>query len=379
MDVLTALTLAVTLGVPGRSNANVSIAARDAFVAVVWSASAPGGSTDIYAAISRDSGGTFTPPARVNSVEGDARVSSEQPPRVVLSPRAAGTPAVVVIWTSKGSAGTTLLSARSDDGGRTFSPSALVPGTDAPGNRGWQSAVVDGGGVVHTAWLDHREDVSRLYVGGIGEAAAPQAIAGGVCYCCKTTIAAGSGGAIFTAWRHVYPGNMRDIAFSLSRDGGKTFSPPARVSEDRWMLNGCPDDGPAMAVDSAGVAHVVWPSVVDRPQPHKQIFYSWTRDGRSFTPRVRVTLVGHNASHPQVVAHQAGVTVLWDELIEGRRRVFAARRSRSNRNFAPVELSGTDAGAYYPVAAVASDAIVAAWVQGTGGDSAIAVRRLTIR
>jgi len=27
----------------------------------------------------------------------------------------------------------------------------------------------------------------------------------------------------FAAWRHVYPGNIRDIAFTVSRDGGRTL------------------------------------------------------------------------------------------------------------------------------------------------------------
>jgi hypothetical protein len=134
-----------------------------------------------------------------------------------------------------------------------------------------------------------------------------------------------------------------------------------------------------MAVDEARVVHVAWPSVVDRPEPHKAIFYTWTEDGRSFQPRARVTPIGRNAAHPHIVAHRAGVTVLWDELIAGTRQVFAARRSRSNSNFAPVALSDGHGAASYPVAAIAGDAIVAAWVKGGGEDSAVVVRRIAIR
>ena len=42
----------------------------------------------------------------------------------------------------------------------------------------------------------------------------------GVCYCCKTAAAARPDGTLFTAWRQVYPGNIRDIAFSVSGDAG---------------------------------------------------------------------------------------------------------------------------------------------------------------
>ena len=73
----------------------------------------------------------------------------------------------------------------------------------------------------------------------------------GVCYCCKVAMATAADGAIIAAWRHVYAGNIRDIAFTISRDGGRTFAAPQRLSEDRWQLAGCPDDGPALAVDGA--------------------------------------------------------------------------------------------------------------------------------
>jgi len=49
----------VTLSVAGRASSNVSLASDGSFVAAVWSASAPSGETDIYAASSRDSGARF--------------------------------------------------------------------------------------------------------------------------------------------------------------------------------------------------------------------------------------------------------------------------------------------------------------------------------
>src|SRR5205085_10437805 len=102
--------------------------------------------------------------------------------------------------------------------------------------------------------------LSQLYVAPLDGSIAPIAVTGGVCYCCKTAIAASGTTSLYVAWRHVYPGNMRDIAFAASRDGGRTFSPPIRVSEDKWQLDGCPDDGPSMAVDTRRQIHGVWPS-----------------------------------------------------------------------------------------------------------------------
>ncbi len=36
-----------------------------------------------------------------------------------------------------------------------------------------------------------------------------------------------------------------------------------RVHQDGWAINGCPDDGPAMAVDAAGTVHMVWPTLLN--------------------------------------------------------------------------------------------------------------------
>jgi len=80
----------LALGVPNRSNATPSIAAGGNTVVVAWSATLPnGGAADVFAAVSRDGGRTFGAPARVNDVDGDARVNGEQPPRVALRGSAA--------------------------------------------------------------------------------------------------------------------------------------------------------------------------------------------------------------------------------------------------------------------------------------------------
>lgn len=367
------------VGVPSRANAAPSLASDGSRVALAWGARDPRGGTDVHVAVSADGGRTFGAPVRVSDGAGTARLGGEMPPRVAI----AGS-RVDVLWTSRGDA-TAILAARSLDGGRTFGPPRSLQQSASAGDRGWPALAVTPEGRVHAVWLDHRgaagahhaspERSAILYNGGAGE----MEIARGVCYCCKTAIVAAGRGRVFAAWRHVYAGNFRDIAFSVSADGGRTFAAPARVSEDRWQLEGCPDDGPAMSVDASGVAHVVWPSLVDRPEPHKAIFHSWTSDGRTFAARVRVTPPGRHAAHAQVVSHRAGVTVLWDEVADSVRRVVAQRRSRSGRDFAPVALSDGGVAASYPVAAVAGDEIVAAWVQGGGNESLIAVRRVPIR
>ena len=178
-------------------------------------------------------------------------------------------------------------------------------------------------------------------------------------------------GTLFAAWRHVYPGNIRDIAFTTSRDGGRTFAAPARVSDDRWQLNGCPEDGPALAVDASNTTHIVWPTVVTQPQAHKALFYATTRDGKGFSTRMRVSPMGRNIAHPQLAVGPGGeIAVFWDEIVSGRRRVFLSRKTT------PPVLACRGAerhDVYFTRASGRGRAFVVAWTEGGGDESRIVV------
>ena len=400
-----------TFSVPGRASANVSMAAEGSFVAIVWAATTAEGATDIYAATSRDGGATVSTPVRVNVTPGDARTNGEQPPRLALMSRASGPPEMAVVWLSKRQTGTVLLTSRSTDAGRTFTPAIIVSGSDAAGNRGWEAIAADGNGGAVVAWLDHRRladrdsqmaamhqhdhgaaapttatrpdgvetaQLSQIYVAKL-DGSAPLALTGGVCYCCKTAVVAGSSGELYVAWRHVYPGNLRDIAFAVSRDGGRTFSPPVRVSEDRWAIEGCPEDGPSLAVDRGGRVHVVWPTVVtENNEPVKALFHAVSLDGRAFGPRTRIPSNGQ-ANHPQLVFGRDGsLAVAWDESGNGARRVAFARGTigaDGRVSFRRVAAGRARPGSY-PVIVALDQSLLASWTSGDPARSVIHVENI---
>jgi hypothetical protein len=386
------LAAVVTLAVTGRANATPSIAALNQFVAVAWGATGSGTGTDVYTAVSRDGGRTFLAPVRVNDGDGKASLSLEQPPRVSLVARPGSDPSIVIVWTAKTKDGTRLLFARSENGGASFGRAAAVAGSEAPGNRGWESTAVDRSGHVIALWLDHREmashtgsssaheehnhastpngdaaahaQASKLYFARLDDGASARQITGGVCYCCKTATAVGSDGSIFVAWRHVYPGSVRDIAFSVSHDGGSSFSGPIRVSDDRWALNGCPENGPAVAAEAGKVVHVLWPTLLPPAtadaEPTLALFHAVTRDNRAFSPRERVVTEG-TPRHPQIVATSQGVAATWDEELDGgaRRVVFVRALSSGAREVL------SSARAQTPSLGATSSGIVIAWTEGS--------------
>ena len=250
-------------------------------------------------------------------------------------------------------------------------------GAGAAGDRGWPSLALDSRGTAHAIWLDHRglaaarrrrepgttkaaahDGVAMAQKSGLYYAAArarrptERELAKGVCYCCKTALAAGADQAVYAAWRHVYPGNIRDIAFTVSRDGGRSFAAPIRVSEDTWAINGCPDDGPAIAVDAQGKS--IWRGRrwLAAPNPEGALFYASTRDGRTFTPRTRSPRSeAPKPAHPQIVVDRRGrIVVAWDELLNGQRLAAAREVSKSGQrvNFGPVITLSPGKPATYP-------------------------------
>ncbi len=381
----------IALAVKDRSNSAASVAAFGNRVAVVWTASSASGS-DIYMSVSTDDGATFGGPVRVNDVEGDARASGEQPARVVLDKT------IHVVWPTRVNNHTVVRYARSTDDGRTFSKATTIAGDGFSGARGWESMAVGYDGGVHVVWLDGRnaaphphnhvhgqpmakpaggdgprQDIFHtMWKGDVTPTETP--VADNVCFCCKTAIAT-SGDRVYVAWRHIYPGSLRDIAVARSTDNGQTFGAPIRVSEDGWKLDACPDDGPAMAVDGHGGIHITWPAVVAGATPRKGIFYAALTDKNTFTPRLRLDSGDTDAAHPQLASDEHGTTaVVWDEHVKGARRIVLRRVSGTTAE-PPQAFEGE--GVNYPVVAATDHSWIVFWsAQSADGRTAIDGRRI---
>lgn len=402
--------------VKNRASSTPSLAARGNFVALAWSASDASGAADIYLATSVD-GSTFSDPVRVNALSGAARVGGELPPRVAMAARAGEPiPEIVVVWGERRSNSVALMLARSRDGGRHFAAPLELQKAGAPGDRGWHAVAVDEHGTAHVIWLDHRglahprdaaarqhhshHDAARTALSGDTAAAAvamarksglyyrsdasgsiEREIAAGVCYCCKTALAATDGGRLYAAWRAVYFGSIRDIAATTSVDDGGTFAEPSRVSHDNWQIAGCPDDGPALAVDAAHTVHVVWPTLLDGAEPVGALFYATSDDGRKYSARVRVpTLGGSKPTHPQIAVTADGRAMLaWDEVPPGGVRTAAVSVVTTSAGQphigTPVPLNDGEA-ASYPVLATTDGGVLAAWTSGPVASSTIAIGAL---
>lgn len=244
-------------------------------------------------------------PVRVNPQAGNATAWRGDQPSVVV----AGKSSVYVVWTARvesdGKKGTDLYLSVSDDLGKTFGAPVKINDDQTPAAHGMHSlAVNDHNGRIYVSWLDernvhapqpstkadghHMESNRELFIAystdGGRTFSRNQKVAGEACPCCKTALAVAHDGTVYIGWRHVLPGNFRHIAITSSQDGGATFSKPVIVSDDKWMLQGCPVSGPSLALGEDGVLKVLWYAAGEGNTPG--LYSSESKDkAKTFSPR----------------------------------------------------------------------------------------------
>jgi hypothetical protein len=395
---------AISLGQPELENRGVSAAASGDRVVAVWAATKDG-RTDIEAVMSEDAGATFNAPVRVNDLPGDARVNGEQPPRVAVAGRQ-----VVVVWQSRRTGQPEVRAARSADGGRSFAKAVTIHASGLMGSRGWASVAVAPDGEAHLAWLDTRNGAPAVKKDGAAAAAHQHvtsstrqdvfhavwrpdgdpvegAVTTSVCFCCKTSTAVSRDGVTLVAFRHIYPTNLRDMAVARSTGEDHTFDAPVRVSQDGWQLTGCPEDGPALAVDGDNMVHIAWPTITGPDASRKGIFFASSSDeGRSFAPRIRLdegTDVKH-AQHPQLAATGLSVVAVWDENVPAGARIRArvlTTRSRDDKSprLSPVVAVSEPGAVTYPAVAATTQGYIVFWTENVESGAGIRARRFVLR
>lgn len=242
---------------------------------------------------------------RVNRQPGAATAWRGDQPSVAVGPDGA----LYVLWTprveAKDKHGTDIYLSVSNDGGQSFASEVKVNDDKVPNAHGMHSLAVAKDGRIYALWLDERNvhqpkpstkaeghhmesnrDVYLSYSTDGGRTFSPnRKVAADACPCCKTSLAVAADGTLYTGWRQVLPGSFRHIAVASSNDAGTTFSQPVIVSDDHWVLQGCPVSGPSLSVDRAsGNLKVVWYAAGEGNAPG--VYFAESSDkGHSFSAR----------------------------------------------------------------------------------------------
>ena len=113
------------------------------------------------------------------------------------------------------------------------------------------------------------------------------------------------------SWRQVLAGDYRHIAVAATADGGQTFSEPVVVSDDRWMIAGCPVSGAALLAAPDGALRVIWYTAGEAGAPG--LYWSESRDGgRTFTPRRAFAESGGRGTPALLPDGGDGFAVVWE-------------------------------------------------------------------
>lgn len=293
----------------GTANASEpAIVTKDGKVYVVW-VEHRGKDADVMFESFNGEGQSLGATIRVNPQVGQATAWRGDQPTIAVAPD--GT--VYVGWTGRADSASgsspDIYSSASRDGGKSFAAPVKVNDDPKPADHGMHSLAVAADGRVYVAWLDernvaatpskdmkmnagssghHMESNRELFLSSSidgGRSFSPnQRIATDVCPCCKTNLAVGKDGRVYVSWRQVLSGDYRHISVTSSSDQGKTFAAATIVSNDEWVLKGCPVSGAALSADADGTVRVLWYAGGDKGQ--RGIYWSESRDGgKTFSPR----------------------------------------------------------------------------------------------
>lgn len=309
-------------------------ASPDGSVYVAWVNHGPTIQADVMIARFDANGQMQGSPVRVNSQPGTATAWRGDPPTVAVAPDQT----VYVGWTARAGSeadhATDLYLSSSNDYGRTFAAQVKVNDDTKPAVHGMHSLAIGNDGRVYMAWLDernitpmpmketkmdpstkaHHMDSNReLYFAASTDGGRTftrnERVATDVCPCCKTAMAIRNDGRLFVSWRQVLPGDLRHIAVASSIDQGKTFTPPKIVSDDQWMIAGCPVSGSSLSLDNEGDLRVLWYS--EGKNGETGLYWTESKDnGLSFGPRVLVA-GGSTRGTPVLAGSDKNVAAVW--------------------------------------------------------------------
>lgn len=339
--------------------------APDGTRALAW-VSAPGGGTDgrVNVAIGD------APPVELRDPLGPIEAHGESPPKVAFARDGSVHVLYVVgkVVPGRRFPLAALRHAQSRDGGRSWSPPATVTDDSTFGSHNFHALHAAADGTLWASWLDGREGRSAAYVahstdGGTTWSANRRVEPGGeACPCCRTAMASAPDGTIYLAWRKVFAGSVRDIVVASSRDAGVTWSAPVPVHADRWVFEGCPHAGPALAVDSAGRLHAVWWTGKER---RSGVWYTSSDDGgRTFREPVAMDTAGlYRPAHVQLALGTGGVVAAaWDDgSVQVPRILLRVSRDGGATFGGEAEVSDPARAAQFPVLGVRGRRVTVAW------------------
>jgi len=283
----------------------------------------------------------------------------------------------------------------SSDGGLTWTEPVRAHDDDSPTEHGFASMVPWGEGAA-IAWLDGQAMHIPDTYGGEGSADEEGGIAGAMsvrfrtlapdgtlgpevllddrtCECCQTALAQVSDGLV-AAYRDRSDEEIRDIA--VVRGAGEAWTAPSHLSQDGWMIPGCPVNGPQLSADGQLLTAAWYTGAGGEPQT----YVAFSEDGgATFSDRIRVD-EGLPLGRVDIeLLDDGSAIVVWLETTDETGRVLARRVTASGELGEPVVVSDTsgERASGFPRLVRIADELIFAWTLPEE-DGGVRVRSIAI-
>jgi len=326
----------------------------------------------LYFAVSFDNGKSFSE-KRALSLLGDVATHAEGMPKIAFSKN--GT--IIVAYekkapTKENKYAGAIYYVMSDDQGRTWTAENFLHNDTVAGrSRSYFDIERLPDGEVGASWLDIKlnDDTGGRSVrfaktsekkGFTNEVLVDSS----ACQCCRLDVYQDIAGQVNIAYRGLMHGKMgqaiRDMMLATSRDNGKSFSRPAKISQDNWVIDGCPHTGPSLCSNKAGLYSLSYTE-----GNGTGIYYNFKSNADSiFTQRELVSGSGH---HPQASASETRFIMVWEENSnrEGKQRTTIFYQMNKGNEVVKKQLSPDRSNAYLPVVTQTHDGFLVAFLMDT--------------
>jgi hypothetical protein len=210
-----------------------------------------------------------------------------------------------------------LMYSQSFDAGATWTEAKFVHTDTLPDNsRSYFDLATLPDGEVAVVWLDGRlkkgkqgSSVFFAKTSGADGFSSDKLLAETVCQCCRTDLYVDETGSVHVVYRDIEEslgGQIRDFVHIVSTDNGNSFSMPNKISNDNWVVDGCPHTGASMS-SRKDVMQIVWFTGGGIPG----LYFAESRNGGSaFQPR---ELVSQTGRHPQMAGMNDLTLTAWQE------------------------------------------------------------------
>ncbi len=321
----------------------------------------------VWFARSADQGSTWAAPVAVSPPGEPLRIHPESSPRMVCD----GEGRVGIAWSTSVEVpgrrfpASDLRFARSLDHGLTWGDAVTLNDDTAsgPGSHAFHDIALLGHGAIVAAWLDsrpggdgngpdssegHDASIHMTRSGDFGAHWQPNTAQGSrVCPCCRVNLAVDPAGAVHSAYRKHFPGNIRDVVIARGDDA------PMRANLDSWEIGGCPHSGPPILSSGDGTLRIAW--FTGSEGRAGVWFRRYVAEHPDSTSAPLPVLVGEELPTVHVAladAGTAGTLVACDADSSGARRLTLARIESGARSVRERFVVPATAGASHPRIAV---------------------------